>query len=270
MTWIIMPVLDNLDQSIQAIWDCLAQDVPTRVLVIDQGSSDTTRNRLRLMADEQPRVLLWSHEPCLPSLSASWNRALDFVWCQGEDSALVVNNDVRLDPCTVRVLVRTLVQDHALFVTATGCDQTGWDLAHDGWDARVLTESNLAQRGGPDFSCFLISRECHERFPFDERYVPCYCEDIDVHRQIMLAGMRTRIFSINLPFLHYASGTIKAMTPERRIALESRIGQSRRYFAAQWGGGCNEETYLRKGDPTSAVSDSTATTPWLQFHAKGA
>lgn len=263
MTWILMLVLDNCDQSIQAIWDCLAQDVPTRVLVIDQGSSDATRDRLRQMADEQSRVLLWSHDPCLPSLSASWNCALEFIWAQGEDSALVVNNDTRLDPSTVRVLVRTLVQDHALLVTATGCDQAGWDLAHDGWDARVLTANNLQHHGGPDFSCFLISKECHERFPFDGRFIPAFGEDLDVHRRMMLAGEGRRIFSLNLPFWHINGGsqTMK-QSPEHRKRIEPRIAISRAYYAKKWGGGCNDERFTIPFDAASVAPD--VSTPVLQ------
>ena len=266
MTWVIMPVLDNCAESLQAISDVLTQDVPTTLLVVDQGSSDETRDALRRLAGAERRVLLWLHDPCLPSLSATWNRALDFVWQQDEDAALVVNNDLRLHPSTVRVLVRTLVHDHALFVSATGVGEEGWQVANSDWANRVMNEHNLAQRGGPDFSCFLISRACHEKYRFDENYAPAYCEDIDLHRQILLAGEGHRIYALNFPFLHVGSGTLRSLAPEKREALHRRLAGTRRYFASQWGGDCNHETYLRKGDPTSAVEDGTATTPWLQYH----
>lgn len=93
------------------------------------------------------------------------------------------------------------------------------------------------------------------------------CEDLDLHRRLLLAGCGSRVFSLNYPFLHYASGTLKAMTPEKRANLERRIGHSRAYYQKKWGGNCNEERFLRPFDEASAVEDGSATTPWLQFHA---
>lgn len=522
-TWAIMPVLDNLSQTLDAAQGVLLQTVPTRLLIIDQGSSDDTRDALRLLAEAEPlRVRLWLHDPPLPSLAATWNTALNFVWGLGGTAAWVVNNDIRVHPETLQTLLRVFEDDpDALLVSATGVDQAGWDLAHDGWDQRVMTPENLAQRGGPDFSCYVIRHACHTQFPFDEGFVPAYCvapdtpillrdlrwvpagdirpgdeivgvdehgtqdrvtrwwrrnyvvgkvlttqqrladsdritlvdgrsvvcshdhkwltkkalpsnapyqwrptyalragdriatpldvwpsptsyaegwlagiadgegtlrqggrsrlevqlaqkpgstldeihaqlralhipftgrvrndnsvavveiavrryalrflgqvrpqrllaklrwdglstfsrgtptdhairsidpvgprevvtlettchtyiangmvshncEDLDLHRRLLLAGGGSRVFSLNYPFLHYASGTLKAMTPEKRANLERRIGHSRAYYQKKWGGNCNEERFLRPFDEASAVEDGSATTPWLQFHA---
>ena len=109
MNWAIMPVLDCLNYTLDALGDVLAQSVPVRVLVINQGSTDETREALERYQEQHSQVLVWHHDPPLPSLSATWNRALDFVWEVGGTEALVVNNDVRLHHCTVQVLstVRT-------------------------------------------------------------------------------------------------------------------------------------------------------------------
>jgi hypothetical protein len=520
-TWAIMPVLDNLSQTLDAAQGVLLQTVPTRLLIIDQGSSDETRDTLRLLAEAEPlRVRLWLHDPPLPSLAATWNTALNFVWGLGGTAAWVVNNDIRVHPETLHTLLGMLDDAEALLVSATGVDQAGWDLAHDGWPQRVMTPENLAQRGGPDFSCYVIRHACHTQFPFDEGFVPAYCvvpetpvltkdlqwvpigsvragdwllgvdehsgprakgeyyrrrylpaqvfsvhrrlapclrirmvdgrevvcttdhkwlvrtrhagpsyewrccrtlrpgwfiaapldpwqapstyaegwlagiidgegclrqtgrnkfeinisqrpgtvldqihaylsrlgipftgrvrpdndvavvevgirrhvfrllgqirpqrlltnvrwddvctfsrgapmalaidtitdagvqevvtvetstktylangmiahncEDLDLHRRLLLAGRGPQVFSLNYPFLHYASGTLKAMTPEKRANLERRIGHSRAYYQKKWGGNCNEERFLRPFDEASAVEDGSATTPWLQFHA---
>src|SRR5256885_2862829 len=104
-TWIVMPILADPEKPEAAISDCLAQSIPTRLLLINQGVEESFRDRLERIAESHAdRVLVWSHQPPLLSLAATWNRALRFVWEAGGTEALVVNNDVRLHTDTVRLL----------------------------------------------------------------------------------------------------------------------------------------------------------------------
>lgn len=262
-TWVIMPVLASPAYTEAAISDVLAQSVPTRLLLLNQGVDDAFRQRLERIAEQaDDRVFCWHHQPSLPSLAASWNRALDFVWACGGREALVVNNDVRLHRGTVAGLLEVLRGVEALFVSAVGVTAEQF-AAIDGRDLQI----NAGARGGPDFSCFLISKECHDRYRFDEGCVPAYLEDLSYHRDLLLAGEGHRIFSINLPYLHYASGTLKAVDPKERQRIETSIAQgSRSYYRRVWGGDANQETFMRKGDPSSAVTGGMATTPYLQAH----
>ena len=257
-TWVIMPILAQPDYTRAAIADCLSQSVPTRLLLINQGVEDSFRDELERIAEaHEDRVLLWSHQPPLPSLAATWNRALDFVWEVGGTEALVVNADVRLHRATIEVLLNCLRGTRALFVSAVGVREGQFDSNFD-----HLTVSS-GQRGGPDFSCFLISHDCHARFRFDEQHIPAYTEDLTFHREVMLAGEGSRIFSVAMPYLHYASGTLKALSLDARAALECQIeGISRAYYRQAWGGPPNEERYAVKGDPSSARDG--VTTPELQ------
>lgn len=259
--WCVMPVLGHPEYTKAAIADLLAQTVPTRVLVINQGVDDAFRTELDGIAEETPdRVLLWHHDPPLLSLAATWNRALRCVWEAGGEVALVVNNDIRLRSDTVEALVTELEAEDALLVSGVAVGPEDFD---------PVGASSIS-KGGPSFSCFLIAKACADRFPFDENMIPAYCEDIDLHRRILLAGEGDRIFSINLPYLHYGSTVLKGLSPEKRAALERRIGQgSRTYYQKKWGGGVNEETYRTPCDPASAVTDGSATTPALQ-HAQPA
>jgi hypothetical protein len=243
--WVVMPVVNGRDMTVQAIEDCLAQQgVETRVLVVCQGDVDF-RQELEEMAVMQPRLLVWSHNPQLPSLSATWNRALRFCWEAGAEEALVVNNDVRVHVRTYQMLRTVLRQQEALFVSAVGVREKDFHPAFDytAWGTTRWAEFS-ASRGGPDFSCFLLSRECHQQYPFDEHFIPAYCEDLDYHRRLMLAGDGQRIFSVNLPYLHYASQTVQAFTPEQRAAWGRMADGSRRYYARKWGGPVNAETYV--------------------------
>lgn len=267
-TYVIMPILAAPALTEAAIADVLVQSVPIRLLLINQGVDDAFRDRLERIAEqESERVLLWSHQPPLPSLSASWNRALDFVWACGGQEALVVNNDVSIPRQTVEFLRKALHREHALFVTAVGVTKEQYDpmrvFSHyDFWDAHSDGEhaGYLLKRGGPDFSCYMISRECHGQFRFDEAFIPAFCEDLDTHRRIMLAGEGQRIFSIDMPYLHYASQTLKTLDPKVAQAVRTQIDQqSRAHYARKWGGGCNAETFWTPFDRIDAGS-----LPWVR------
>jgi hypothetical protein len=267
--WIVVPVLNNLAMTMDAIGDFLDQSVSTRVLVINQGSDQEVREALERQAELLPdRLFVWSHNPSLPSLSASWNRALDFVWETGGEAAVVANNDVRLNKHTVGGLLHVMEKTRALFVSAVAVTEEQFLAADLNWTAAAE-----GSKGGPDFSCFLISKAGHAKYRFDEQFIPCYTEDLDLHRRFMLGGDGDKIFSVNLPYLHFASGTLKQMTPEKRAAKEQAIGGSRAYYAKKWGGDVNQETFYV---PFTAESDHVAqrvhigpTTPELQAWWQG-
>jgi hypothetical protein len=264
---IIMPVVNNLPMTEQAIYDCLGQTVAPRVLVVGQGVDYDLRVALEHLAEKFPdRLLCWFADPAYLSLSGVWNRALTFTWATGLTEAMVVNNDLRLHPQTFAMLSFERDQQDALFVSAVGVttDQFDMDVVHP--------STQCSAHGGPDFSCFLISREGHEKYPFDENFIPAFCEDLDSHRRYMLGGDGQRIFSVNVPYLHYASQTLKTSTPEKRAAIEARIAGSREYYARKWGGPVNEETYWtpfhQPGEWWTFPENMVPTTPALQDYLR--
>ena len=259
--WIIMPVMAGQTMTEAAISDCLAQSVPIRLLVILQGVAGEFRDRIEQIAEQDSRVLVWSHDPPLPSLAATWNRALEFVWAVGGKHALVVNNDVRIHQDTVQVLSTVLVRTGSLFVSAVGVTEQQYDPQADLWNCvSPIGDPSVLLKGGPDFSCFLISKSCHNRFRFDEGYIPAFAEDLDLHRRMMLDGEGDRIFSINLPFHHIGGGsqTIKSLPPKQQQAY----GKSREYHARKWGGPVNQERFTIPFGPDS--DQDGVTTPELQ------
>jgi hypothetical protein len=229
--------VNNWPYTAGAVESLLNQTVPTQVLLILQGVDDDLRAQAERLAERNPRVHVWSHQPPLPSLSASWNAGLHFVWSQGGEVAMVVNNDIVCHRDTIQWLRQGILTMSALFVSAVGVRPEEFDP-----DCSVEAGQQF-MRGGPDFSCFLLSREAHAKYPFDELYVPAYCEDLDQHRRYILGGDGDRIFSINLPFAHYASGTLNT-EPEKAAEWARKIGQgSRKHHLAKWGGGANQERY---------------------------
>lgn len=290
-TWVIMPFVDCCDMTMQAVEDCLAQSVPTRVLLVDQGSSQETVERVRAWVDERslrppppydrdpdyrlagpPLVLCWFNQPALPSLSLTWNRALDFVWALGGTEALVVNDDVRLHPQTLEYLSKVASRERTWFVSAVGVHDEGFALhgpdyvytdgdfwipqeaqAHYGWQ--------LLSIGGPDFSCFLLTQEGHQHYRFDESFIPAWHEDNDLHRRYMLGGHGDKIFGINLPFLHYGSQTLNQANPERQAKLRKAFEGSRARYEQKWGGRADHETFRtafnQEGNPNVPLEAGT-------------
>ena len=261
--WVVMPVLAHPVYTRAAISDVLAQTTACRLLLINQGVETAFRRELETVAEDSDRVFLWSHEPRLPSLAATWNRALDCCWECGAAGALVVNNDVRLAPNTIELLWGELTRADALLVTGVGVSPKQFQ------PGQLALAADLGDgHGGPDFSCFLIHRETHDRYPFDEQFVPAYCEDLDLHRRMMLDGEGGRIYAINVPFAHHGSATLKTIDPKLRGRIEQQVQQgARAYYAKKWGGSENQETFTRPFDAASAAPD--VTTPQLQRRTSG-
>jgi hypothetical protein len=296
--WAIMPWRNAPEMTWQAVEDLLAQSLPgVRVLLIDQGASQADREWIDAAIDKRlthpgppfntdpeytlgrgtpPRVLCWHYLPALPSLSAVWNRALRFVWELGGTEALVVNNDVRLHPRTYELLDGLLGHTPALFVSAVGVREGQFDpsATHEGFLTAPDAEGwgHPVAPGGPDFSCFLLSQAGHRKYPFDEGFIPAYHEDLDMHRRYMLGGDGDKIFSVNLPFLHYASGTIKEYTPEQRAKFNAGFQACKAYYTRKWGPPNAEVFYTPFGEGEAAYkavlpvqhADLPVTTPDLQ------
>lgn len=245
MSWILMPIVNNWALTEQAIDDCLAQTLTSSLLLIGQGVEPDLRREMEQVARELPtRVHCWFADPPL-SLSAVWNRALDFVWEVGGTEALVVNNDIHLHPRTFHKLDEECGKSGALFVSAVGVTAAQFDELTE----ETFHADTVVGHGGPDFSCFLITHRCHAKYRFDEQFAPAFCEDLDYHRRLMLGGDGDRIFSVNVPYLHYASQTLKTADSVRRQGIERQIASCRAYYAKKWGGPVNQETYWAPFDP---------------------
>lgn len=241
---VIMPVVDGLDYTLPALYDSLSQlNGQVQILILNQGSSQATRDGLEAELRRNPRLLLVTHDPPLPSLAASWNQTLDYAWACGFQDALVVNNDVRMGSWLYQRL-RDAASLHGLWwVSPVNVrDQEGqvWELPPPPPEAPDYSPLTL---GGPDFSCFLITEECHVAYRFDERFQPAYFEDNDYHRRHWLGGDGAKIAGVTLPYLHYGGSTIK-QNPARAEGWEKKFEAVRARYVQKWGGLPHHERYL--------------------------
>lgn len=240
--WIVTVAHGNLDLVHQAIESFRAQDMPggVRVLVVNNESDQDTAGWLNRHA-RQGLIDVIHHYP-QRSVAHAWNSALRHLFLVGAkwstDRVLVANSDVVLRPDTFR----WLDAEQAEFVTAVG--------NADPACVRSLNETDVAmgaapkwpvcnvrsKRPHPDFSCFMIRRSCWDRVgPFDENFRTAFCEDLDMHVRMHLAGIHA--YAIDLPFWHVGGGsqTIKRAGADEQRRIAEQAARNRAYFAAKHG-----------------------------------
>jgi len=231
-TWpIVCPIRNNLELSQDAIVTFLAQDVPSTLHLVNNGSDGATRQWLFELEEAHPEREFVEHNYPARCVAASWNQVLVRLFAKGEQWALVVNNDVELHPATYRLLAATA----RAFVTGVGVSsrtqfEAGPDLA-------------VAARPHPDFSCFLIRREVMLQVGlFDETFQPGFKEDQDMHWRMKVAGIEA--VSVGVPFLHVdrGSNTVKQYEAAR-AEVEARRAIGIEYYKGKWGGDWPDERF---------------------------
>jgi len=222
---ILMVTMDNWSLTKGALESVRRLKGIPNVLVLDNSSTDATLPQLR--SREWSWIDLSSHRN-RPSLSTLWNLGLSYFFdTLGRSHVLVVNNDVLLP----RTMYTELLSDGAGFVTGVG--DSSESLRHS--VSRHTTRNAPRQRRPhPDFSCYMIRRWVWDRVgPFDENFRGAFCEDLDYHVRMHKAGVEA--VSINVPYWHYASATVKNADPELRRHIQSCAEANRGYFLRKWG-----------------------------------
>lgn len=235
----------NLDLLKQSVSSVLAQDVEggVRVLVVDNGSTADVGAWLR--TQRATGVVSIKFEP-QHSVSRAWNEALRWLFVgRGCERVLVINQDSVLRPDAYR----WLESEQAEFVTGVGTDDR--HSIEFGIDPRPD-----ATRPHPDFSCFMISRDCYTRVgAFDEQFLGAFCEDGDYHVRMHNAGIYA--YAIDLPFWHVGGGsqTIKRASPGEQQRISKQAARNREYFKLKWGfeiGSAEYYAHFGTGSPAPA------------------
>src|SRR5262249_37811048 len=124
-------------------------------------------------------------------VSAGWNQGLENLFGYGGQHVLVVGNETIFGPWAYRWLLFF----NQPFITGVAVDKM-----------EALREPHETYYGldpHPDFSCFLIRRECWEKVgPFDES-MKLYASDCDYHVRAHKAGVP--LYKVCVPFYHERS-----------------------------------------------------------------
>ncbi|NIV53580.1 MAG: glycosyltransferase [Gammaproteobacteria bacterium] len=231
---VVMTCRDAWDYT-RAALDSIASEYDLLTIVVDDGSTDGTKDGLEAWQDgSDDRMVLT--DPPFDSLAGKWNAGIRKAWEAGCDCVLVTNNDVLFHPETIDRLVERIQDDDVVLVSAHNIEgiftESGippefiisgeWELEDDiGGEAEC-----------PDFSCFMLSRECWDIVgDFDERYEPAFFEDNDYHERILRKGLK----ALNIPsapYYHYGSITVDQDQSEAR---HERFRKTRDKFYQKWG-----------------------------------
>jgi hypothetical protein len=211
----IVPVVNNPIMTRRCLDSVLAQNIPTAVFVILNGSLDCAS----VVRSYGRRITSIAHaEPI--SLNKVWNDTLSYAFDKLKlEHVLVLNNDTILRPDTYSLLLA----DGGGFVTGVGVDKM----------EQLQTCDPTSKSPHPTFSCFLIRESVWCRVgKFDERYW-AFASDCDYHLRMDRMGIDA--YQINVPFYHEGSGTMKHMSNEDRDQLQKRADADREEFIRQHG-----------------------------------
>lgn len=220
--WVVMPVLACRHTAVEAAKSALAQDVPTKLLVISNWATDGSREAITALQATDKRVHMINFSG-RQSLAAVWNTGLRLLFSNGAEHVCVINDDVLLRQDHYRVCRD---DPHGL-VTGVGVDERGWKKAKD-------APLNLTFNTHPTFSAFMLKKWAWDKVgEFDENFKVAVTEDCDYHIRMHRAGIKA--ICLNVPFLHYGSATSNSMTAEDRQIFMEQADKNREYFFQKWG-----------------------------------
>jgi GT2 family glycosyltransferase len=218
--WVFIPVCGGLAMTKRTVQSVLAQDIGNiRILLADDASQDSVSPWLRTLYHQYPNVqTIGSVTNMGPTYW--WNVALDWLFSKEQvPYVLVLNSDLWLSPATYRLLV----EDGGGFVTGISVDTM-----------KATENVNPSSKSPhPSFSCFLIRREVWERVGRFNPDMVIYAQDCDYHLRMDREGIDA--YSIDVPFYHEVSGTMKQADNKRRDAIQARADKDRLAFKNKWG-----------------------------------
>lgn len=225
--FIIIVARNNVHLTKRAYKTARGQDYPCRVLVVNNASTDGTAAWIQSAQCSETvvgtTVLTYAEQQ---SVAKTWNDALWLAWHWGYQEALVINNDVELRPDTYSVL-RNVLQEYCLSL-ATGVSVDTRE------QFQAPNPASWSFSSHPDFSCFMITRLTNKLVgPFDEGYFPAYCEDSDYH--VRMHRLELEATSIDLPFYHKRSQTLKNASPEEQHLIRKAADRNRERFRQRYG-----------------------------------
>lgn len=217
MNPVLILARNNLDLTKRCVESIRAQDIPTQILVWDNGSTDGTVEWGNQEHSAMRLAFVTANEN--KGVSYGWNASLELLF-RDQPHVLVLNNDTVLPPW----FYRRLLSYEAPFVTGIAVD-------------KHVTEEPLFDKDDldphPDFSAFLVTKTAWDIVgPFDER-MKIYCSDCDWHIRAHRKGLR--LWKSNSPYFHINSQTLKRADPAERQAIETRASLDREVFKSLYG-----------------------------------
>jgi hypothetical protein len=92
----------------------------------------------------------------------------------------------------------------------------------------------------PGFFCFAVGQDLIDKVGwFDEKFKPCFYEDIDMVRRIALAK---KVLYVGPPIAHIGSGSWDSNPARVKVREKARL-KSQKHYIAKWGGDMGQEKF---------------------------
>jgi GT2 family glycosyltransferase len=214
MNPILVLTHNNLEYTKRCVASALNQDIDTWVQAIDNDSSDGSYEWLK---GSTLGALQFSPQI---GVSAGWNVGLNNLFHnEGAEHVLVIGNDTVLP----KFFYRELLSYNLPFVTGVAVDDV---------EQSLILPDRSDPVPNPDFSAFLIRRDCWEKVgPFDERLWG-WCSDNDFHVRAHRLGIP--LWKANVRYFHVRSRTIELAPTREKRALEMQADADRLTFYEIW------------------------------------
>lgn len=212
---VLILTYNNLELTKRTVDSVSKQNIPTRIHIIDNGSTDGTVEWAK-----ENKILMHAF-PSNFGVSAGWNRGLSCLFSDLKtDRVFVINNDVVLPP----FFMRELISYPEPFVTGIAVD-----------DIDIIKELGARQplQPHPDFSAYMIRREAWNKIGYFDDRMKLYCSDCDYH----IRGHRLGVgmWKVNVPYYHERSSTIHRASEQDRIAIQTQANLDRKVLHGLYG-----------------------------------
>jgi GT2 family glycosyltransferase len=208
--------------------------IPFEIILVNNGSTDDTRNWIESYRKDRPNIRLISHETNL-GFGAGVNTGIRE---SAGDYIVILNNDTVVTPQWLDRMLSVFPQDHEIGIVSPLTNYTikGHQLDTEAWNvqpeaASAYAESIQDQTGflyepfRLAFFCATLSRSMVDRIGLlDERYEFALFEDYDYCFRAIMAGYRLAV-ATNAFVFHQGSATLKANALPYTDLLEQNQGK---------------------------------------------
>lgn len=215
MNPVLILTRNNLELTKRCVASIERQDIGTDISIVDNGSTDGTWR----WAEE--KSILLDASSINAGVSAGWNRGLSELFrFERVEYVLCCGNDTVLPPW----FYRRILDYQYPFVTGIAVDQME-QIA-----GPPLQKS--ADRH-PDFSAFLIRRECWEKVGQFDEAMKMYASDCDFHVRGHRLGIK--MMKACVPFYHERSSTLRLAPKDEQEEISNQANRDREVFRERYG-----------------------------------